>query len=176
MRKDSDANETEADELGGEVDLDDVSEDDLDGDALLDEEDLDEMLDDEDGVFGEGETDDDDDDIDVVGDDEEGDAVVATEPETVSLDTDTVSLEEEDDDLEDEDDVEASLDVILKERLVVVDDEEDEDDIPDAEDRVDGTMRVLPKQPGEFVCQSCFLVKHHGQLADETRMLCRDCV
>jgi hypothetical protein len=26
------------------------------------------------------------------------------------------------------------------------------------------------------VCQSCFLVKHPSQLADATRMYCRDCV
>ena len=34
----------------------------------------------------------------------------------------------------------------------------------------------VPKRPGEFVCQSCFLVKHPSQLADGKRMLCRDCV
>jgi hypothetical protein len=73
--------------------------------------------------------------------------------------------------------VEASLDVILKERLVVVDDEDDDDEeAPEGEDRADSPMKVLPKQPGEFVCQSCFLVKHPSQLADRERMLCRDCV
>jgi hypothetical protein len=88
-----------------------------------------------------------------------------------------VELEEEDEDLDD-DDVEASLDVILKERLVVSDeaDTEDDSEATDAEDRVDGTTRVLPKQPGEFVCQSCFLVKSQTQLADRRRKLCRDCV
>ena len=65
----------------------------------------------------------------------------------------------------------------MKERLVVNDDEdEDEDEPADAEDRGDGNLRVLPKQPGEFVCRSCFLVKSESQLADPTRMLCRDCV
>ena len=85
---------------------------------------------------------------------------------------------DEDEDELDDDDVEASLDVILKERLVVEDDDEDEDeDEPaDAEDRGDGSLRVLPKQPGEFVCRSCFLVKSETQLADGARMLCRDCV
>ena len=86
---------------------------------------------------------------------------------------------EEDDEDEDSDDVEASLDVILKERLVVVDDEEDEDDeddVGDVDERGDSPLRVLPKQPGEFVCQSCFLVKHPSQLADADAMLCRDCV
>ena len=36
--------------------------------------------------------------------------------------------------------------------------------------------RVQPKRPGEFTCQSCFLVKHPSQLADDDHMLCADCV
>lgn len=91
--------------------------------------------------------------------------------------SDETAVEEDDEDELDDDDVEASLDVILKERLVVEDDDdEDEDEPADAEDRSDGNLRVLPKQPGEFVCQSCFLVKSESQLADRKRMLCRDCV
>ena len=67
--------------------------------------------------------------------------------------------------------------MILKERLVVVDDEEDEEEeAPDSEERGEGSLRVLPKQPGEFVCRSCFLVKSQTQLADKKRLLCRDCV
>jgi hypothetical protein len=86
--------------------------------------------------------------------------------------------EEEDDDEElYPDDVEASLDVILKDRLVVADaEEDDEDEVPDAEERAEGSTKVLPKRPDEFVCQSCFLVKHPSQLADPERQLCRDCV
>ena len=86
--------------------------------------------------------------------------------------------ETDDDDEEepDDEDVEASLDTILKERLVVEEPEDDED-TPEPEDRTaDGVERVLPKQPGEFVCRSCFLVKHPNQLADRKKMLCRDCV
>ncbi len=83
----------------------------------------------------------------------------------------------QDDDEIDPDDVEAGLDVILKDRLVVADEEEDEEDeVPDIEDRAEGPAKVLPKRPGEFVCQSCFLVKHPSQLADPERMFCRDCV
>ncbi|MFZ0060395.1 MAG: DUF4193 family protein [Acidimicrobiales bacterium] len=106
-----------------------------------------------------------------LGDVADADAVVAEGEEPL------VELEEDEDELDD-DDVEASLDVILKERLVVSDetDEEDDSEAADAEDRVDGTTRVLPKQPGEFVCQSCFLVKSQTQLADRRRKLCRDCV
>jgi len=59
----------------------------------------------------------------------------------------------------------------------VVEEEDDEDEeTPDPEERADGSARVPAKKPGEFVCQSCFLVKHPGQLADADRMLCRDCV
>jgi len=72
--------------------------------------------------------------------------------------------------------VEASLDVILKEKLVVVDEEADEE-TPEQEDRVESSVnRVLPKQPDEFVCSSCFLVKHPSQLANGETMRCRDCV
>jgi hypothetical protein len=63
----------------------------------------------------------------------------------------------------------------LKERLVVEDEVED-DEPTDAEDRTEASERVLPKQPDEFVCRSCFLVKHASQLADKKRGLCRDCV
>ena len=100
--------------------------------------------------------------------------VVVVEGEIVPIET-----EDEDEDELDDDDVEASLDVILKERLVVVDDDEEdeeEEEAPDSEDRGEGSLRVLPKQPGEFVCRSCFLVKSQTQLADKKRLLCRDCV
>ena len=36
--------------------------------------------------------------------------------------------------------------------------------------------RVQPKRPGEFTCQSCFLVKPPSQLADADNMYCLDCV
>jgi hypothetical protein len=39
------------------------------------------------------------------------------------------------------------------------------------------TVRVLPKQPDEFTCSSCFLVQHHSRIAlksgDQT--ICADC-
>jgi hypothetical protein len=85
--------------------------------------------------------------------------------------------EEDEEELEDED-VEATLDEILRERLVsqdFVDDEEDEDDSGE-EERSDIAERVFLKQPGEFVCRSCFLLKPETQLADRERGLCRDCV
>jgi len=119
------------------------------------------------------------DDADVLAvDDVVGDAAVdaVVVPVGVVVVADEDDDEEDDDDI-DPDDVEAGLDVILKDRLVVVDEEEDEEDeVPDAEDRAEGSTKVLPKRPGEFVCQSCFLVKHPSQLADPAGMFCRDCV
>jgi hypothetical protein len=35
--------------------------------------------------------------------------------------------------------------------------------------------RVVPIQNTEFMCKSCFLVKHRSQLADKKKMYCRDC-
>jgi Domain of unknown function (DUF4193) len=142
----------------------DVDEEDLDlEDEELTEEDLDEEA-----------------DLDVDEAEEEGAEEVDDNGETL-LTTDEEE-DYEDDEEDDGDDVEASLDVILKSRLVVSesDEEEDEEDEEDEEaegdERGEIATRVLPKQPGEFVCQSCFLVKHRSQLADPERQLCRDCV
>jgi hypothetical protein len=147
-------------------DLDDVAEP-GDLEAELDDEldeDLEVDLEDEDAVdLG----DDDDDDVAVDDEDDDDDELAPV-----------ASAEEDADDDEevDDEDVEASLDEILKERLVVEDDEPDEDEPADPEDRGEGGERVVPKRPDEFVCQSCFLVKHPSQLADPERVLCRDCV
>ncbi len=85
--------------------------------------------------------------------------------------------EDDDEDLVEPDDVEAALDTILKDRLVAVEEDADEEDEEvEVDDRGDPVDRILPKRPGEFVCQSCFLVKHPSQLADEVHMYCRDCV
>jgi hypothetical protein len=153
------------------VDADEAVEDDdlevdLDEDALEDLEDDDPL------------------DVDVVVDDEEEDEdavdpvgaieILTPSPAAVVEKTGEAEDEEEEEEPEDED-VEASLDVILKERLVVEDEPEDEE-ATDVEDKTEGNERVLPKQPDEFVCRSCFLVKHPSQLADKKKMLCRDCV
>jgi len=132
-----------------------MAADDLDEAVDLDEE-LDEEIIDEDA---------DADDV-VVDDDEDEGSTIAP---------DAKPADDEDDDVPDADDVEASLDVILKERLVVEDIVEDEES-PEPEDRGEGNERVLPKQSDEFVCSSCFLVKSTNQLADKKKGLCRDCV
>ena len=99
-------------------------------------------------------------------------------------------LEEEEDEDEEEDqeeaapargaDSEASLEDLLAKREQASNDkdESDEDSMltMDREERV-GTLpaKVAPKQATEFVCKSCFLVKHRSQLADKRRTLCKDC-
>jgi hypothetical protein len=39
------------------------------------------------------------------------------------------------------------------------------------------SVRVLPKQADEFMCASCFLVRHRSQLAYEKNgvFICKDC-
>ncbi len=96
-----------------------------------------------------------------------------------------VEVEDTDDDEEDleeelhPDDVEEPLDVLLLERTssgrLDEDEYEDEDDA-DTDERAEPGSRIPPKRPGEFVCRSCFLVKHPSQLADAERVLCSDCV
>jgi Domain of unknown function (DUF4193) len=91
-------------------------------------------------------------------------------------------VEEEDDeddvvDLDEElhpDDVEEALDVVLRERTVAAGLEgEEDDDEPD--EPGEGGTKIVPRRENEFLCRSCFLVLPRHQLADETRMICRDC-
>jgi len=160
----------ETDEAETPEELDDLDEDGLD--ALEDGEDidLDEDVLDEDDL---ADADLDEDEEVLVEDDEDNVDPTAT-PAVAAVPAGEVEDDDEDEEADDED-VEASLDVILKERLVVEDEVED-DELTDAEDRSEASERVLPKQPDEFVCRSCFLVKHASQLADKKRGLCRDCV
>jgi hypothetical protein len=156
---------------GPALEEDDAPEDD-DLEVDIDEDAIDDLEDDDDPL---------DDDVDVAVLDEDEDGVeeevaeiLTASPAAVVEKSGDAEDEEEEEEPEDED-VEASLDVILKERLVVEDEPEDEE-ATDAEDKTEGNERVLPKQPDEFVCRSCFLVKHPSQLADKKKMLCRDCV
>lgn len=118
-----------------------------------------------------------DDELDEEEADEE-ETVVAPKPATKATKRRRTESDEEDDDDEiDPDDVEADLDTILKDRIAAQpDDEDEEDEQQEVDERGDGTGRIQPKRPGEFVCQSCFLVKHPSQLADPDAMLCTDCV
>ncbi len=165
----------EPDEETAPDDLEDIDEESLDA---LEEGDDDEDLDD-DELADDVLVVDDDEDLD---DDELADDVLVVDVDAEGAKAGSTTAErpaeegeEEEEEEPDDEDVEASLDVILKERLVVGDEIED-DEPTDAEDRTEASERVLPKQPDEFVCRSCFLVKHASQLADKKRGLCRDCV
>ena len=144
----------------GEIEEDDLDVDieDVDDEVLEDDDDDEEVVDVVDGEEAE----------------EDVDEILTPSPAAV-VERSGEGDEEEEEEEPDDEDVEASLDVILKERLVVEDEPEDEE-ATDQEDKVEGNERVLPKQPDEFVCRSCFLVKHPSQLADKKNMLCRDCV
>jgi hypothetical protein len=148
--------------------------DEVEGPDELIEGDLDVLPDDDDLIAEDALVLPDDDDADVVVVEEDLVDIDAKVPTKAAAASDEADEEEEEE--PDDEDVEASLDTILKERLVV-EEVEDDEDAPEPEDRSgDGVERVLPKQPGEFVCRSCFLVKHPNQLADRKKMLCRDCV
>jgi len=84
---------------------------------------------------------------------------------------------------EEEGQVEASLEELIAkkaDRPTITDDDDDDEDesllaLGRDEARESLTTKVLPVQQNEFVCKSCFLVKHRSQLADRRRQLCRDC-
>ncbi len=163
--------EIEDDPLDGE---EGPGDDDLNQIAEAEVADVDLFADDEELlVIGQHDDEDDDDEVKGSGFPADDDAV----HEEAAAEETTVALVEDDGD---DEDVEAGLDVILKARLVSGDEDEleadDADDVDDDDDRHEATIRLLPKQANEFVCQSCFLVKHIGQLADDKKMLCRDCV
>jgi len=156
------------DEFEDEPELD---EEELDEDAL--EEDFDEELIDDDAEI--------DDDLEAEVADEEvlvplaGVVVEVVEPGAAP----EPEEDEEDDvvDLDEElhpDDVEEALDVVLRERTVAagLEGEEDEDE-PD--EPGEGGTKIVPRRENEFLCRSCFLVLPRHQLADESRMICRDC-
>ena len=161
-------------------DLDTTDEPDLD-EADIDEDDLTEDIDDD--------LDEPDDTPELEIDDIDAGATVVDvdEPaaETTPAADDTATKDDEDDvvlELDEElhpDDVEEPLDVLLKERTAKATLEDDEEEVEEEEvetdERGEGPAKIVPRRPGEFLCTSCFLVLPRNQLADEKRMLCRDC-
>lgn len=163
---------TDADD--GIGDLDDVDE------SALEDEDLDdeEGLEDEDALDDGGDID--SDSLDDDAEEEVDDVAVARDgARRKPASADGADAEtDEDDELADE--VEASLDVILAERLrgggTDTDEELDEEEEGEEDDAPNQLASVIPvRRPDEFLCQSCFLLKPPGQLADRDHQLCRDC-
>ena len=160
-----------------------MSDDEFDDEPDIDEADIedDDDLIDDDVVDVE-------DDVDVLDDDLIDDDVVAAIPDDpskiIEVPVATPIVEESDDedddvvDLDEElhpDDVEEALDVVLRERTAAAGLEDEEDEEAEPDDRGEGGTKIVPRRPGEFLCSSCFLVLPRHQLADEKRMLCRDC-
>ena len=118
--------------------------------AELTDEDLDEEALVEDDEFGE------------IDDPFDADADVDEEEETEKEGPVRKSVATEEDDDDDDiiapDDVEADLDTILKDRLVAADDEGGEDEDEEPEDRSESSDRLQPKRADEQLCPSCFLL------------------
>jgi hypothetical protein len=115
--------------------------------------------------------------VEAVEDEDAEDVVIALEEdEELAAGVETVAADDEDD-LTLDHDVELALDEVLAETMrLTTEVDDDEDATPEVEDKGELTESVLPKQDDEFRCKSCRLLKKVSQLADEDRMLCRDCV
>jgi hypothetical protein len=153
-----------------------MADDDFEDEPTLDEEDIDEDVLEEDFVEDDEVL---DDDLVEEIDPEIIDVAVAV-PGVLVVPAETPAEEEEDDvvDLDEElhpDDVEEALDVVLRERTVAqgLEEEDEEDDEPD--ERGETGTKIVPRRENEILCKSCFLVLPRHQLADEKRMICRDC-
>lgn len=53
--------------------------------------------------------------------------------------------------------------------------EAEEEEVPGRRRRMVAVAGVPGRRPDEFVCRSCFLVKHLRLLADRERQICEDC-
>ena len=170
-------------EFDGDADLDEVElpDEDIDEDALEDDLDDDLAIDDDLVIDSDDLADDPLAVIPLIG----GDLVVPAVAEGAVVGAEPAAAEDDEEEgleLEEElhpDDVETPLDALLQERTasVTIDDEEEEleEEEPDLDDRGEGPTKIVPRRPGEFLCSSCFLVLPRNQLADEAKMLCRDC-
>jgi hypothetical protein len=119
----------------------DLTEEDLDEDALVEDDEFGEI----DDPF--------ESDVDVEEDEEEDADVEGPVRKSV-----TAEEEDDDDDIIAPDDVEADLDTILKDRLVAADDDAADDEDEEPEDRTETGDRLQPKRADEQLCPSCFLL------------------
>jgi hypothetical protein len=139
--EDSEGAEEFVEEPEEEEEPGDLTEEDLDEDALVEDDEFGEI----DDPF--------DADVDVEEDEEEDTDVEGPVRKSVSAEE-----EDDDDDIIAPDDVEADLDTILKDRLVAADDDAAEDEDEEPEDRTETGDRLQPKRADEQLCPSCFLL------------------
>jgi hypothetical protein len=127
-----------------------------------------------------------DDDVEVLEEDAEGDELEADIDQVLTDEVDDVLIDVPDattDDEDDETEGDEALDELEAEELELIDDEVSESLLVDevaelrAIRREELTMNVEAQavRSGEFVCQSCFLVKRTTQLANRKKMICLDC-
>lgn len=127
-----------------------------------------------------------DDDIEVLEEDADGDELEADIDEVLTDEVDDALVDIPDvtaDDEDEETEGDEALDELEAEELELIDDEVSESLLVDevaelrAIRREELTMNVEAQavRSGEFVCQSCFLVKRTTQLANRKKMICLDC-
>lgn len=93
-----------------------------------------------------------------------------------------VGPEDDESEVEAAEPAEASLDEIIAKKAdePAPEEEVEEESVLEpsrGDERVEPlAVKVVPQQPTEFVCKSCYLVKHRSQLSDKRKMFCRDCV
>ncbi len=124
------------------------------------------------------------DDLDGLEEGEDGDEIAeedllveeTEEEEEAGEEEEEEAGEEEAEDEEDEEQ-EASLDELLREQFAGAGagEENEEDEEGRADVVTPGEEPPRPRGADEFVCRSCFLVKHRRQLADPVRLICKDC-
>jgi len=158
------------------LDDDDLEDGDLDDEDLEDDDDLgdDDVVDldlDEDGQV-----------VDIAGGDADAGGDAGGSPRATKAAKGEDDEDEDGLDLDEElhpDDVEVPLDALLKERTAKATLEDEEEEVEEEEveldERGEGPTKIMPRRADEFLCSSCFLVLPRTQLAEESRMLCRDC-
>jgi hypothetical protein len=142
-----------------------------DADEVFDEEELAEGFDEE--IVGSEIDDAEGVDVEELVDDEDEDVAIELDEDETPVEAIVV----DDEDIADDADVELALDEVLAETIRRTTTPEDDDDlVGDVDPTAELVEAILPKQDDEFRCSSCRLLKKTSQLADGSKMLCRDCV
>jgi hypothetical protein len=142
-----------------------------DADEVFDEEELAEGFDEE--IVGSEIDDAEGVDVEDLVDDEDEDVAIEIDEDEAPV----AAVVVDDEDIADDADVELALDEVLAETIRRTTTPEDDDDLGgDVDPTAELVEAILPKQDDEFRCSSCRLLKKTSQLADGSKMLCRDCV
>jgi hypothetical protein len=146
---------------------DDIDDEEFEGELDADDIDEEEILDDEGDLVDEGDEAEGDEGDDST--DEEAPAAEATPKARKKRDDD-----EDEDDEADPDDVEADLDTILKDRIAANEDEDEDEELEEQAPRATGETAdgVQPKKANEFMCTGCFLLVNAAQFGQPGHLEC----